>query len=193
LSSGSKPKKAKDKKKPGVAKEAEGEVQKLEKAVKKEAKKVESAVIQPRPALIRPSGRAPEAMIMARHGGETISRRGKGFSLGELSNADLPRGMAARWGVGVDIRRRSVIEGNVTTLKGWRSHATKAAPARREAKVIEEKVEEAVKEVEKGAKAVEKEAAKAEKAVKRGAKKAGREVKAKVERKPRTKKKKEES
>ncbi|HKT22520.1 MAG TPA: ribosomal protein L13e, partial [Nitrososphaerales archaeon] len=139
-----------------------------------------------RPA--RPSGRAPEAMVMSRHGSEMISRHGRGFSLGELGGAGIAPNLAARWGVMVDPRRRSVIEGNVSSLKGWHSHATSGA-AKRELKAAEAEIEGAVEEIEKGAEAVVKEAAKAEKAVKKEAKRAGGAVKEKVEKKPRAKKK----
>ena len=80
----------------------------------------------------RPSGRAPEAAVASRHGVDIISRAGKGFSKGELSGASLPGKLASAWGVPTDIRRRSVIEANVESLRKWYSPPAKATgkPAR---------------------------------------------------------------
>ena len=179
--------KAEKPKKEAVVEEIEGEVKKAEKAVVKEAKKVERSVVgkaarKSQPP--RPTGRAPGAMVMARRGSVMVTRAGRGFSLRELSGAGLAPRLAAKWGAQIDLRRRSVLDGNVGALKAW--HATGAkARVEREAKVVEQELEKVGKEVKKEAAAIEKEAVKAEKAVKKEAKKAVK----KVEKKARPKKK----
>ncbi|MDE1858439.1 MAG: ribosomal protein L13e [Thaumarchaeota archaeon] len=170
----------------GAVKEVEEEVEKAAQSAKREMKKVEKPVKgrATRASLGRPRGRAPEAMVMSRHETEMVSRRGKGFSLGELAGAGVAPRLAAKWGASIDPRRRSVIEANVGSLKEWRSHAVPEAV--KEPKAVEAKVEEGVKKVEKEAVAVGKEAARV---VKKEAKKAEVAAKGKAEKKPRPKKK----
>jgi ribosomal protein L13E len=81
---------------------------------------------------VRPAGRVPETSVVSRHGDRMITRRGKGFSAGELRGAGFPRRLAARWGVPTDIRRRSVLQTNVQSLKKWYSPPAKesAEPVR---------------------------------------------------------------
>ncbi len=128
----------------------------------------------------RPSGRVPMAMVSSRHGTDTVTRLGRGFSFGELAGAGLAPRLASKWGVSVDLRRRSVLEHNVSSLKSWGGHAAPAKKREGRVKKVEEeleKVEEGVKkevaevkeEVEKVEKEVKTEAAKAEKAVRRRA------------------------
>ncbi len=128
----------------------------------------------------RPSGRAPSAKVSSRHGTDTVTRPARGFSFGELAEAGLAPRLASKWGVGVDIRRRSVLEHNVNSLRSW---GGQAAPARkREGRVrkaeeelekvgeeVKKEVAEVQEEVEKAEKEVKTEAAKAEKAVRRRA------------------------
>lgn len=179
-------KKAIEQKAEAALKDVEREAEKAGRAVKKEVSKAEKAVKgkkSPKVAFPRPAGKIPEAQVLSRHGTEMISRRGRGFSPGELSGAGIAAGLAARWGVKIDSKRRSVLDWNVTSLKGWGSHAAAAAAARREASAAVEKAEEAAEAVEKGA-------AKAERAVKKEVKKAEAAVKEKAEKpKARTKKK----
>ena len=171
----------------GAAKEVEEVVEKAAQAAKREIKRVEKPVKggAPRASLARPRGRAPEAMVMSRHETGMVSRKAKGFSLGELAAAGVAPRLAAKWGASIDLRRRSVIEGNVGSLKEWHSHA--APGAVKEAKAVETRVEEGVKKIEKEAVAAGKEAARA---VKKEAKKAGEATEEKVEKKARPKKKK---
>ncbi len=176
----------------GALKEAEVEVEKAARAVKHEVKRVEKAAKgarTPKVALARPTGRVPEATVTARHETGTITRPGRGFSLGELSGAGMAPRLAARWGVKVDPKRRSVLQGNISSLSGWRSHASAGAAVKKEAKMAEVRVEEAAKGAEVAVEVVEREAVQAEKAVKKEAKKAEAAVKRKVEKKPRPKKK----
>ena len=180
MSKGSGRQKAKPKeaKKKGAVKEVEEEVKKAEKALVKEAKKVERAVereARPKVQHPRPSGRIPLAMVTARHGTGMITRPGRGFSLGELSGGGLPRSLAGKWGVQVDLRRRSILEGNVGALKAWHAGGAKAA-VEREAKAVEKELKGAEKEVVAAVEEVEK----AERAVKKEAKKAGKAVRRKV-------------
>ncbi len=168
-------------KKVGVKEEVVEEVEKAEKAVKKEVKRVEKAAPEgPRRPKVKapgPAGKAPAASVLSRNGIEMITREGKGFSIGELSGAGLtPRG-AAEWGARVDYRRRSVLESNVSALKGWAARPAAAAKARAEpekaAGALESIGEEVVVEAEK---VVKKEA---KKIVKKEAKKSGKKPPAK--------------
>jgi ribosomal protein L13E len=172
----------------GALKGAGKEAGKAVRAVRQEVRRAEEAARgtrAPRPAQPRPAGRVPEAMVMSRHGTGMISRHGRGFSLGELAGAGLSPGLAARWGVMVDSRRRSVLEGNVSSLRGWSTRAASGA-LRKEAGAAEAKVEEVAEEIEKGAEAVVRGA---EKAVRKEAKRAEGAVKGKAGKKPRAKKK----
>jgi ribosomal protein L13E len=68
---------------------------------------------------------SPQAFVMARHEYSSQERRGKGFSLGELSAAGLTFIIAKSLRVPVDIRRRSVLETNIGSLKVWYKPAPK--------------------------------------------------------------------
>jgi ribosomal protein L13E len=166
------------------AAEAEEEVVKVEREIKKEAELVEKAVkgkIERPKEPSRPSGMVPRAMVVARHGTGTVKRRGRGFSLGELLRVGLAARLATKWGVRIDYRRRSVLDGNVSSLKAWRAPARIEARVEGEGKNLEEELEKAGREVEKEAVAVEKEVVKVAKEVKKEAKKVERVVKKKVE------------
>ncbi len=75
---------------------------------------------------LRPKALAPFATITSRNGPDTMERMGRGFSMGELEGASMPRLLALRWDVPTDTRRRTVLGGNVETLKKWFSGAKKA-------------------------------------------------------------------
>jgi large subunit ribosomal protein L13e len=169
------------------------------KAKAKPAPKAKAARERPK----RPAGKAPEAMVSSRNGTDMIVRLGKGFSMGELDSAGLPPRLASKWGLRLDSRRRSVLQGNVDSLKGWGSHAGlekravgAAVKIEEELEKVEEEVKEEVvkaeKEVKKEAVKVEKEAVKVEKGARKEAGKAEKAVKAKLE-KPKAKKKKVET
>ncbi len=64
-------------------------------------------------------GPAPFAVVAARHAESLRERAARGFSFGELASAGVPIQAARREGLSVDVRRRSVLEGNVDLLKGW--------------------------------------------------------------------------
>lgn len=150
-------------------------------------------------APVHRAGPAPAAMVIARHGGESVTREGRGYSLGELEGAGVAAGSAARLTVRVDYRRRSVLKANVGALKDWWSHQPPAKkPESRvqkveaEVKKVEREVKKEVvkveKEVKKAGREVEKEAKKVEKKVKKPAAKKAK-AKAKGKAKPRPKKK----
>ncbi len=76
-------------------------------------------------------------------------REGRGFSLGEIIEANLTLHDVKRIGLRVDLRRRSVHKENVEALKAMFGNLKKAE--KKEAKVREAKKEKKVKEVEEGA------------------------------------------
>ena len=112
----------------------------------------------------KPTGSPPTATVEVRHSGRTMQRQARGYSLGEVARAGLNFGLARRWGLLVDDRRRSTLKGNVASLKKWSPQTKKTA---------EERVEGEVRKIEK---AVEKEVHKAEKEVEKVEKKAKKEV-----------------
>ena len=130
-------------------------------------------------------------MVAARHGTGTVTRVGRGFSLGELSEGGLTPALAAKWGVRIDSRRRSVLGGNIGALRTWHATGTRAT-IEREMKGMEEELEKVGGELEKEAAAAEREVVKAAKEVKKEAKKAEKAVKEKVE-KPKARPKKKKS
>jgi ribosomal protein L13E len=88
---------------------------KAKKAVEKKEVPPKTVVKEERVKL----GPSPIAVISARHIDSLRERPGRGFSFGELSSAGVPLNAARRHGLSLDIRRRSVVEGNVEMLKGW--------------------------------------------------------------------------
>jgi len=159
---------------------------------KGEASKKSEPANAPRVAPVRPAGRAPEAIVASRHGTGVVTRLGRGFSMGELSGAGLSPRLASNWGARLDIRRRSVIQGNVDALRSWGAHETRTLKVDGRVKGLEEELEKVGREVKKEAVKAEKEVAKVEKEVKEEAEKAKKAVKRKAA-KPKTKAKKSES
>ena len=66
-------------------------------------------------------GPPPAAVVAARHIDSLRERQARGFSFGELASAGVPLDAAKRKGLALDIRRRSVVGGNVELLKSWLS------------------------------------------------------------------------
>ena len=130
---------------------------------------------------IRPAGKLPEANVSSRHGTSFVTRPGRGFSLGEVTEAGMGPRLAARWGIHVDARRRSVIKGNVDSLTKWGGHQVRVKRAEGKIKAVEEEVEKVAREVKEEAVLVEKEAVKIEKEVKREAVGAGKAVEREAE------------
>lgn len=157
---------------------------------RKKKSEVAAAPLQTRKeAPKRPSGRAPEATVVARHGTGVVTRLGRGFSMGELSGAGLAPGLASKWGLRIDSRRRSVLEGNVDMLRRWGSHAAPAKKTEERVKRVKEELVKAEKGIEKGAAEVEKEVERAEKEVKKKATKVEKAIKARTKPKAKAKKK----
>jgi len=77
---------------------------------------------------LKPVAAPPRAVVSTRHEGEMISRDGRGFSMGELESAEFPQALARSWSVPLDVMRRSVLEANVESLKGWFAGARKEKP-----------------------------------------------------------------
>ena len=138
----------------------------------------------------RPTGKAPEAVVSTRHGSGVITRLGRGFSMGELSSAGLSPRLASQWGLRTDHRRRTVIQGNVASLKGWGSPVSLKKKAEGRAKKVEEELEKVGREVEKEAVKAEKEIVKVEKEVKEEAVKAEKAVRRRTKAKAKPKKQK---
>lgn len=105
----------------------------------------------------RPKGNVPTALVETRHDGQTVERHGRGYSRAELSQAGLAVGLARRWGVRVDDRRRTVLEGNVAALREFAPEPIKAPEVTTgEVEKVERFVEKEVHEVEEEAERVEK-------------------------------------
>jgi len=142
----------------------------------KRAETTQTAKAEP----VKPSGKAPDAVITGRHGTGFVTRLGRGFSMGELAGAGLSRNLASKWGVRLDYRRRSVVESNVSSLRSWNSHPKAVNRKEGVAKEVEEGIEKVGREVKKEAVKVKKEAVKVKKEavkVKKEAEKVEREVK----------------
>ncbi|HYB75680.1 MAG TPA: ribosomal protein L13e [Nitrososphaerales archaeon] len=112
---------------------------------------------------LRPTGGAPPAVVRVRHGSDLMVRQARGYSPGELEQAGLGMGLARRWGLSVDERRRSALEGNVSSLKKWSSQAKKVTvEARVEGemrtieKVVEKEIHRAGKEIHRAEKEMKK-------------------------------------
>ncbi len=115
----SKPKATKTKK---VAKEIVEEVEKPKKATPKEKNVIEKKEAPRRPVATAERvklGPHPVALVAARHEGSLHERAARGFSYEELASAGVPLDAARREGLSIDVRRRSVVRGNVDSLKGW--------------------------------------------------------------------------
>ena len=82
-------------------------------------------VAKPKAAMEKP-GAAPLAEVSARHLDSMHHRGGRGFSLGELDSAGVPRSAAKRFDLSVDVRRRSVLNENVEKLRSWFKPQAKA-------------------------------------------------------------------
>jgi len=153
------------------------------KRAKGEEKAVPKKAVKAKP--VKPSGKAPEPIVTSRHGTGFVTRQSRGFSKGELAGAGLSPKLASNWGLRLDPRRRSVVEGNVASLKSWSSHPAAARRVEGVAREVEEEIEKVGREVKKEAVKVEKEAEKVEHEVKEEAVKAEKAVR----RKPKQKKK----
>ena len=75
-------------------------------------------------------GPQPTAFVVVRNldSGSSHERAARGFSFGELTSAGVPLNAAKRVGLSLDIRRKSVVEGNVGMLKGWFKNRGQPSP-----------------------------------------------------------------
>lgn len=87
-------------------------------AEKKEAPPPAKTIAKPAPLKLGPP---PSAIVATRHvDSDSLHERGaRGFSFGELTSAGVPLNAAKSHDLSVDVRRRSVVDKNVETLKGW--------------------------------------------------------------------------
>lgn len=67
----------------------------------------------------------PVALIKNRKDPLNLVKEGKGFSLGELSKAEISLEIAKKAGLSIDSRRRSTHEENIKFLKEWLGKADK--------------------------------------------------------------------
>lgn len=128
------------------------------KRVSKKEKEAEPKRVLKEKAL-KPTGAPSSAIVEVRHGGRLMQRQASGYSRGEVTQAGLNFGPARKWGLLVDDRRRSVLEGNVASLKKWAPQTKKTTEERveGEAKKIERAVKKEVRKAEKEIEKVEKE------------------------------------
>jgi len=75
-------------------------------------------------------GPLPEATVASRHIDSMHERQARGFSFGELASAGVPLNAARREGLSLDVRRRSVVDGNVEALRGWFKGSGRSASER---------------------------------------------------------------
>ena len=155
---------------------AKGKKPKAPAAAKKRGK--EELPIREKVQVPKPKGAVPIPVVSSRHGAEMITRSGRGFSFGELAAAQLQPSLARRWGLPIDLRRRSVLDGNVASVKKWSPPAMPKAKEEGEVKKLEEELVKVEKEVKTE---VKKEAAKVKKEVKKEVKKVEKEAVEKVE------------
>jgi ribosomal protein L13E len=109
-------------KKEAPAKPSVKAVEKKEAPAKPSVKAVEKKEAPAKPSVKAEPltlGPPPQATIATRHIDSLHERSARGFSFGELASAGVPPNAAKREGLSLDIRRRSVVEGNVEALKGW--------------------------------------------------------------------------
>lgn len=69
--------------------------------------------------IVRPKGPPPSPIVKIRNNNDIKIREGRGFSIGELKESGLDESLAKRFGLRIDLRRRSVIIDNVDALKKW--------------------------------------------------------------------------
>jgi len=132
-----------------------------------------------RTVLVRPPGPIPAAYVESRRGNSMITRGSRGFSFREVEGSGIAMLNARRWGLPMDLRRRSSLESNVDALKKWYAKA-KHVHQPTEGKRIEMELEkvgaDVEKEIKKGATKAKKEAVKVAKEAKKVEKKVEEEV-----------------
>lgn len=133
----SKPSKKKAASRPAKVVKTKKVTEAVEEKVKKPAPKPKAPVEKkesPRPAAKVDAvrlGPLPTATVEARHIDSLHERAGRGFSFGELASASISLVSAKRHGLALDIRRRSVVEANVESLKSWFKTPAQATAAKK--------------------------------------------------------------
>jgi ribosomal protein L13E len=122
------------------------------KRAKPKASEEESKPVDAQPVM-REDPPTPIPWVMARHDGGMQERRAKGFSGGELSVVGLTLVRALSMKVPIDLRRSSVLEGNVGTLKAWYKPPAKKPKQPKAEKAEEEKPKATKKAAKKTKKA----------------------------------------
>ncbi len=139
-------------------------------------KKAERAPSKPQ----KPAAPLPSPSVLSRHEGSMVERSSRGFSYGEVQGSGMAVVTARNWGVPLDTRRRSVLEGNVHALKGWYSKSKGASEAKKVEAELVKIGREAEGEVRKGVAKARKEAVRAEKEVEKLEKEAVEKVEAPI-------------
>lgn len=99
-------------------------------ATKKKGEKPAASKVPARLNVTKPTAPLPRATVYVRHEGEMVERDARGFSLGELAAAAVPMHLTRSWDVSTDVRRRSVLEANTSSLKKWFAGTKKAEPSK---------------------------------------------------------------
>ena len=116
----------------------------------KEEKKEETAASETGTAKVEALP-APWPFVLARHEHAMQEREARGYSRGELESAGLTFVIARRSKVPVDLRRRSVLDGNVARLKEWYVPEPKKAVPKKEKEEAEKAPKKAAKRKKKAA------------------------------------------
>lgn len=136
--------KAPKKKSPARKSASKRKATKKPKAEKAEKEEVRVEVV--------PLGEVPTPMVTSRHRDLPYERQGRGFSFGELAGAGVAWQEVRRLSIPVDIRRRSTLEANVQSLKGWykvpEKKAAKEPPAEKPAKTTAKRAKKAASKKE---------------------------------------------
>jgi ribosomal protein L13E len=105
----------------GIEKEEEEPAKKV--SAKPKAKSPEKKESPPRTvakkAVPKILGPAPSATIISRYNDSTQERAARGFSFGELESASISLIEARNQKLSVDIRRRTILDDNIESLKAW--------------------------------------------------------------------------
>jgi len=82
-----------------------------------------------RTQVMKPTAPVPHPTVYTRHDGEMVERDARGFSMGELAAAAMPAHLTRSWNIPTDVRRRSVLEANASSLKKWLAGAKRTGPS----------------------------------------------------------------
>jgi len=110
-------------------KSAKKKAAKAKKAAPKKVAKKKAAKVKPEKAEVKEEtkvdlqrvelGPSPAPIVNSRHGFSMHERKARGYSMGELESAGVGIAEVKRLGIPMDIRRRTALDSNVQSLKGW--------------------------------------------------------------------------